>query len=109
MNYGNMQRAHELYMEDPELFAPFGITPSVPFAADFSIGVNWGDQYDIAYDEEKWSVSCSACGAVRTEETKPKNRRCEECGSRKVQRNILTGPLKPILHQLYTEHGFAEL
>lgn len=95
-------------MEDPKLFRPFGLKPSVPFAADFSVGVNWGDQFEIAYDEEEWVVTCQECGKSRTEKQRPTNRRCEECGSKKVQRKITEGPMDMLLNQIDRDHRLSE-
>lgn len=96
-------------MEDPKLFSPFGLQPRVPFAADFSVGVNWGDQYDVAYDVEKWTVACNKCDETRTEKQRPTNRRCEECGSTRVRRTALKAPLDLLLQQLDRDHGLSEL
>lgn len=95
-------------MEDPKLFVPFGLRPKVPFAADFSIGVNWGDQFEIAYDKEEWTVRCGECGESRTEKKRPTNRRCEECGSRRVRRSIVEGPMDLLLRQLDKDHGLSQ-
>lgn len=95
-------------MEDPKLFAPFGVKPRVPFAADFSAGITWGDQLDIAYDEEAWEVKCQDCGKVRVEEAEPKNRRCEECGSKQVRKSIVTGTLDQVMHQIDHDHNLSE-
>lgn len=96
-------------MEDPDIFSDFGIKPKVPFAADFSVGVNWGDQMEIAYDEEEWKVTCTKCGSVRKEKKRPTNRRCEDCGSKKVRRSIVTGPQNIILKQLDRDHSLSEV
>ena len=95
-------------MEDPKLFSPFGITPTVPFAADFSVGVSWGDQLEVKYDEQAWEVKCSTCGKKRKEDTRPKNRRCEECGSKKVKISIVDGPLDLVLQQIDRDHNMSE-
>jgi len=96
-------------MEDPRLFEPFGLKPKVPFAADFSVGVNWGDQFEIAYDKEEWTVKCHSCGAVREEEQRPNNKRCEECGSQRVRRSIVEGPMDMLLRQIDMDHGLSEM
>jgi DNA polymerase I-like protein with 3'-5' exonuclease and polymerase domains len=95
-------------MEDPKLFAPFGVVPRVPFAADFSMGVSWGDQIDIKYDEEVWEVHCTECGKMRKEKVRPKNRRCEECGSRSVQRSLASGTLDMVMKQVEKDNGLSE-
>ncbi|KKN36829.1 hypothetical protein LCGC14_0769510 [marine sediment metagenome] len=94
-------------MEDPDLFSEFGLKPQVPFAADFSVGLNWGDQFDVAYDKEKWTVRCGECGVTRTEDHRPINRRCEECGSPRVRRSIVEGPLDQLLRQIDKDHQLS--
>jgi DNA polymerase-1 len=80
-------------MEDPKIFAPFGIEMTVPFVADFSLGSNWADQTDIDI-AEKYVVRCNACGGEREEKKRTKNRRCEECGSRKIEEIPKKAPLE---------------
>jgi len=87
-------------MESPKLFKPFGIKPKVPFAADFSVGVNWGDQYDVVEHEETWKVECNECSSTRTESEKPNNKRCESCGSKDVRIKIVEGKIEKLIWQL---------
>ena len=94
-------------MEDHDLFQAFGLQPKVPFAADFSVGVNWGDQFEITYDGEAWDVVCRDCGTKRSEEQRPTNRRCEECGSTRVTRRITEGPRDLLLRQIDRDHQLS--
>ena len=95
-------------MEDPNLFSEFGLQPKVPFAADFSMGISWGDQFDISYDSEEWTIVCHECHTSRIEEQRPTNRRCEECGSTRVRRTIVEGPAEPLLAQIARDNGLSE-
>jgi len=79
-------------MVDPELMKPFGVKMSIPFVADFSIGPTWADQVDIDI-QEKYVVKCRACGKEREETSYPKNKRCEECGSKNIELKLKSGPL----------------
>jgi len=94
-------------MTDPDIFKDFGIKFQVPFKADFTIGPNWGTQIDIDILEE-YTVICRDCGEKRTEKSWPKNRRCEECGSRSVLLEVNTGPLDKALSYLDARYKYSE-
>ena len=94
-------------MEDRDLFKDFGYHLSVPFEADFSVGINWGEQYEVqAFDE--WHVVCKKCGKKRKEKgARPTNRRCEECGSKKTRFILAAGSLSKILKKVNRQHKLA--
>ena len=99
-------------MQSPTLFADFGYFPKVPFIADVSVGVNWGDQFDIA-PVKMWKVTCGKtikgepCKGGDAFETFPK--RCPKCGSRhNLKREFVGGPLPVVLKRLNKEFGFTE-
>lgn len=93
-------------MEDPALMQPLGVRAKLPFASDFSLGVNWSDQLDIE-PGETWEISCNVCSKKRTEPQLPTDRRCEECGSQNVGRRIVKGPLLQLLHQLDRDYRLS--
>jgi len=83
-------------MVDPHLMKPFGLTMSIPFVVDFSIGPNWADQINVDI-QEKYSVNCPECKKERKETAYPKNKRCEECGCKEVEVQLKSGPLPKVL------------
>lgn len=94
-------------MENPNMFADFGIHLNVPFEADFSVGINWGEQYDVQIYEE-WKVVCNKCGKSRKEEgQRPTNRRCEECGSKKTLFLLQAGPAHKLLKKINRLHKIS--
>ncbi len=91
-------------MENPDMFSDFGIHLNVPFEADFSVGINWGEQYEVQIFEE-WEVVCTKCGKSRKEEgQRPTNRRCEECGSKKTKFLLQAGPVRKLLQKINRRH-----
>lgn len=94
-------------MEDPDLFSDFGHSLNVPFEADFSVGINWGEQFDVKIFET-WKVQCNKCGKSRKEKgTRPSNRRCEECGSKKTKFFLEKGPVHKLLKKINRLHKIA--
>jgi len=83
-------------MTNPDIFNGFGIRLAVPFRADFTIGLSWGQQFDVTVSES-CELECKSCGKKRPESRPPKNRRCEECGSTDVELQLVSGPLPSIL------------
>lgn len=101
-----IQVAKEI-MEDPDMFTDFGIHLPVPFEADFSVGINWGEQYEIQIYEE-WKVVCSKCGKSRKEKgQRPTNRRCEECGSKETKFLLEAGPAHKLLKKINRLHKIS--
>jgi len=86
-------------MVDPDLMKSFGFTMSIPFVVDFSIGPNWADQINVDI-QEKYTVKCPECKTERQETAFPKNKRCEECGSKEVDVELKSGPVKKVLSYL---------
>lgn len=96
-------------MENRDIFKEtFGFQMAVPFVADFSVGINWGDQWDISDAEQEWELHCRGCDATRKEEQRPQNQRCEECGSVDVELTLVTGPLSMLTQQLDQRYGLAQ-
>jgi len=102
-------------MESGYLFKPFGFTPDVKFVSDVSVGVNWGDQYDVS-PVKTWDLECPRC--KRRAEKKDKKyktkevyikrpKKCPDCGSKKHKCTFTAGPLPFILKRLDREHGFT--
>ena len=102
-------------MEDGNLFKPFGFTPDVKFVSDVSVGVNWGDQFDVS-PVKTWDLFCPRC-KKRTEKKGKKYKskevfikrpkKCPDCGSKKHKCTFTAGPLPFILKKLDKQHGFT--
>lgn len=103
-------------MQDPHLFDAFGYRSKVPFVADFSLGPNWGNQYDIL-PLTTWSVRCKhevTVGKGKKKETKVcgehdvyeprKPRRCPSCGERDVTVALAGGPVSVLLTEVVKLH-----
>jgi uracil-DNA glycosylase family 4 len=98
-------------MTDPEIFSDFGVKLKVPFVADFSIGVNWGDQINLdPLSEFELVCKMRDCGVSRAVESyKPKNRRCEKCSARgeDVFVRLTEGSLSTALSYLDHNHDLS--
>jgi uracil-DNA glycosylase family 4 len=93
-------------MVDPELFKAFGVSMTIPFVADFTLGPNWGEQVDVGIDS-KYGVVCNDCSKDRKETEWPQNKRCEECGSTNVTVELRKGPLDLVLRYLSHRFGYG--
>jgi DNA polymerase-1 len=90
-------------MTNPDIFKDFGIRLTVPFRADFTVGLNWGQQFDLTVSES-CELVCKVCGKKRPESRRPKNPRCEACGSTDIEMQLVNGPLSSVLS--YLEHRY---
>lgn len=79
-------------MEREDLLAGFGVNPGLRFLAEMSVGTNWGNQVDITAGDQQWKVGCRSCKKSREEKARPRNRRCEACGSTDVYLELIKGP-----------------
>jgi uracil-DNA glycosylase family 4 len=86
-------------MTSPEIFKDFGITLTVPFRADFTVGLDWGHQFDLVVMEE-CELVCRQCAVKRPVSRPVQNRRCEGCGSTEVDTQLVSGPLSTVLNYL---------
>ncbi len=94
--------------ESRELFSDFGFRPRVPFVVDVSVGVTWGDQYDVS-PAMIWKLKCASCGKsskIYVERT----RKCPECKvtSNKNKLSFEAGPLPKVLKFLKWKYDFEE-
>jgi DNA polymerase-1 len=98
-------------MTDPDIFSDFGVKLKVPFVADFTLGINWGDQIELD-PLPAFELVCKMldCGATRAVESyKPKNRKCEECAAHgeDVYVKLTEGSLPTALSYLDHKHGLS--
>jgi uracil-DNA glycosylase family 4 len=91
-------------MTSPSIFKEFGFELTVPFRADFTVGLDWGHQYDLTV-QEACELYCRQCSEKRSESRPPKNRRCEACGSTDVELQLVNGPLATVLNYLARRYG----
>lgn len=92
-------------MSDPDIFKAFGIRLDVPFRADFTVGPNWGVQYDVDV-VESCNLVCSDCKKKRKVKRPVRNRRCEDCGSTNVEIALSKGPIKTVLGYMRKTYGY---
>lgn len=102
------ERVARKIMQSPRLFSAFGITPKVPFIVDCSVGLNWGDQFDVT-PLKTWEVKCKGLG----KDGKPckggevfgdRPDACPSCGNSHITSELTGAPLKILLKKLAREN-----
>ena len=99
-----IEKANEIMINN-NILQDFDVKTEIPLVADFTVGSTWADQVNVSVVEE-YVVKCKECKAKREETERPKNRRCEKCGSKNIELELKSGPLDLVLR--YWKHKLQQ-